>query len=268
MIAAQATSNRRNAALLDHDAPEHHVGPAEVLAHDGADEAERRADLEAVKKNGSAAGTRTFRNTAISTRRRRSASARARTARPGQAAHGVDHDRKEDERRRRSSSCESGLVTPNQLFMIGAKAMIGIALAATANGMSAPRERGQARDARTATMRPAVTPMTNPPSGLDQRDLRGRGSGQAVVHFSMSAAADGRRRRQQEPLDVASSRTTTSHTTITPTKSSDCREVASPQPSAPHPRSPSAAGSADSSVASPRASPARSASRTSVMSSK
>ena len=92
----------------------------------------------------------------------------------------------------------TGLVTPNQAFAIGANAMIGIALAAMANGMSAPRARAK-REVAKATTRPPVSPMAKPPTAsisvvspaaMQQvaiRDQRGR---------------DVRRRRQQESLDL------------------------------------------------------------------
>ena len=58
---------------------------------------------------------------------------------------------------------DAGFSKPNQLFVIGAKAMIGIALAAIANGISAPptvRHRASSSASRIA----AVDPITKPPS--------------------------------------------------------------------------------------------------------
>src|ERR1700674_2277129 len=50
---------------------------------------------------------------------------------------------------------EKGFSRPNQLFMIGANAMIGIALAATAYGMKAPASgRHAANSSATRTPRP------------------------------------------------------------------------------------------------------------------
>ncbi len=57
---------------------------------------------------------------------------------------------------------ESGLRTPNQLFMRGAIAMIGTAPAAMASGRSAARALAQ-RAVANATSTPATVPMTSPP---------------------------------------------------------------------------------------------------------
>ena len=58
---------------------------------------------------------------------------------------------------------ENGFSRPNQLFMIGAKAMIGTAFAATANGMNAvPSGRKAAKTSETATAR--LEPIAKPPS--------------------------------------------------------------------------------------------------------
>ena len=58
---------------------------------------------------------------------------------------------------------ETGLRSPNQLFVIGANAMIGTAFAAIANGISAmPRFRKRART-RAARI-PSPDPMTSPPA--------------------------------------------------------------------------------------------------------
>ena len=58
---------------------------------------------------------------------------------------------------------ESGLMIPNQLLAIGAKATMGMALAAIANGIRAPRANAY-RAVRKATMRPATRPIANPPA--------------------------------------------------------------------------------------------------------
>jgi hypothetical protein len=58
---------------------------------------------------------------------------------------------------------EKGFRSPNQLFVIGAKAMIGTALAATANGISArPTVRNRART--SAKRIPRLEPSANPPA--------------------------------------------------------------------------------------------------------
>lgn len=57
---------------------------------------------------------------------------------------------------------EAGLVVPNQLFMIGAKAMIGTELAAIANGMAASLMIVQ-RAVTSATSTPAPQPRPKPP---------------------------------------------------------------------------------------------------------
>src|SRR5438046_499137 len=58
---------------------------------------------------------------------------------------------------------ECGLRTPNHAFVIGAKAMIGMAFAATAYGMSASPTRRQ-RAKTSATRIAAEQPVTKPPS--------------------------------------------------------------------------------------------------------
>ena len=58
---------------------------------------------------------------------------------------------------------EKGFRSPNQLFVIGANAMIGTALAATANGISAsPTVRKRAR--KSANRIPSPEPSAKPPS--------------------------------------------------------------------------------------------------------
>ena len=57
---------------------------------------------------------------------------------------------------------DSGFSSPNQLFISGAKAMIGTALAATARGSSTPRAVAQ-RAVANATTTPATVPITRPP---------------------------------------------------------------------------------------------------------
>src|SRR5687767_13332673 len=58
---------------------------------------------------------------------------------------------------------EAGLVMPNQLFMIGAKAMIGTELAAIANGMSASLTIVQRAVMRAIKM-PSRLPTRKPPT--------------------------------------------------------------------------------------------------------
>ena len=58
---------------------------------------------------------------------------------------------------------ENGLRSPNQLFVMGANAMIGIAFAAIANGSRAlPRARNRAR--KSAIRIPNDEPSANPPA--------------------------------------------------------------------------------------------------------
>jgi hypothetical protein len=58
---------------------------------------------------------------------------------------------------------ENGFRSPNQLFVIGANAMIGTALAAIANGISA-RPAVRNRVSRSAVRMPRLEPSTKPPS--------------------------------------------------------------------------------------------------------
>src|SRR5262249_54329455 len=59
--------------------------------------------------------------------------------------------------------CETGLIRPNQLLVIGANAMIGTALAAIASGMRAvPTVRNRASSSAART--PRLAPIANPPS--------------------------------------------------------------------------------------------------------
>ena len=62
----------------------------------------------------------------------------------------------------------SGFSSPNQLFMIGAKAMIGTAFAATASGSSTPRAVAQ-RAVAKATTTPAAVPIASPPRASIER---------------------------------------------------------------------------------------------------
>ena len=61
------------------------------------------------------------------------------------------------------SAFESGLMSPNQLLISGANAMIGTALAATASGSRMPRAVTK-RAATNATARPASVPISSPTS--------------------------------------------------------------------------------------------------------
>ena len=61
---------------------------------------------------------------------------------------------------------DSGLSTPNQLFMSGAKAMIGTALAPTASGRSSSRAVAN-RAVRNATTTPARRPDDEPADRLE-----------------------------------------------------------------------------------------------------
>src|SRR5438093_11128729 len=86
----------------------------------------------------------------------------------------------------------NGFRIPNQLDMIGAAAMIGIALAPTAIGRTASRTRAQ-RAIANAVRTPDVTPMTRPPMAsysvfTELRWSRGSSSPKALT------TADGRGR--------------------------------------------------------------------------
>ena len=77
-----------------------------------------------------------------------------------QPAHHVDHHRKEHDERHH---CGAGphVLMGNQLFMIGATAMIGAEFTAIANGIIPSRMIGQ-RDVSKAIVMPPVAPMAKP----------------------------------------------------------------------------------------------------------
>ena len=94
---------------------------------------------------------------------------------------------------------DSGLSTPNQLFMSGAKAMIGTALAADGERQEQPRAVTK-RAVRNATTTPPTVPMTRPPSASNSVAAAALPIGQRPAdQFSPSAVADLRRSRQREP---------------------------------------------------------------------
>ena len=108
MIAAQVTSKRRALALDDHDTPERHGQPAEVLANDRADQGQRRGDLEAGEEE-----RERVRDPQVPGHRDRTGRVGAHQLERGgldlcQAPQDVDHDRKEDERRRDDTSWRAG----------------------------------------------------------------------------------------------------------------------------------------------------------------
>ena len=102
---------------------------------------------------------------------------------------------------------DSGLSTPNQLFISGANAMIGTALAPIASGSSSSRAVAN-RAVRAATMTPAAVPMASPPRASKSVETAATRSGQLPAsQFSPSAptmavgAGTGKRPRGQDADD-------------------------------------------------------------------
>ncbi len=93
---------------------------------------------------------------------------------------------------------ESWLSVPNQLFVIGAKAMIGIAFAAIANGISAVASSRQ-RARTSATTIPAEHPITQPPNASWNVN---HACAPERVALGPRGSRDVGGRRQQEVLDV------------------------------------------------------------------
>ena len=82
---------------------------------------------------------------------------------------------------------DSGLSTPNQLFMSGAKAMIGTALAPMATGRSSSRAVAK-RAVKSDTTTPNRVPSPNPPTASNRVAPAALPSGQRPeVQFSASA---------------------------------------------------------------------------------
>ena len=156
--------------------------------------------------NGSEVGIRTRRKISSSPRRVRAHQLdRTRVdATSGRAA--CSRSRGRSRARRRSPSSRTGSASPNQLFVIGAKAMIGIAFAAIANGISAlPERRGSAR-ARAPSGSRGDEPSTKPPSRLlervdavvpERRPCRPRTP--ARCRRASAAGTSGRRRASSSP---------------------------------------------------------------------
>ena len=113
----------------------------------------------------------------------------------------------------------SGLSRPNQVLNSGAKAMIGIALAAIASGSSSARAVPQ-RAARNATTTPAVVPMRKPPTAsMIVLRAEAASGNRSPFQFSTSAApiADGAGRMNElSPIP----RMSTSHRTSPPSATS------------------------------------------------
>ncbi len=123
--------------------------------------------FSAVKKNGSAFGMRTLRSTApgpAAYERISSSEDGCTSTRPRVTLTTIGKNTSSDA----IAIFESGLSTPNQLFRMGAMAMIGMALDATAKGSMMSRAMTK-RAAAKATANPATVPMTSPPIASVER---------------------------------------------------------------------------------------------------
>ena len=185
---------------------------------------------------------------------------------------------------------DSGLSRPNQALNSGANAMIGMAPAATASGSMTARIPAQ-REAMNATATPALTPMMNPPTASmtvwrAESHSGKRTSSQLSIRAVRIADGAGRMKARSCRLRTIPSQSTSPATAIThrgqvladgtrraPGDASPGIRGGAPDGAGggAHPTAPSArvrratAAAASSSVPWP---PARSASRTSVISAK
>ena len=161
-IAAHVTSNRRALALWTMIRPRTRDAPPKYSPTIAPMRLSVAANRSAVKKNGSAFGIRTLRRTvhSVAAYDRISSSAAGSTWTRPRVTLAITG------KKTRIAAIiifDSGLRTPNQLFISGAKAMIGIALAATASGSSAARALIQ-RAVAKATTTPAMVPIASPPT--------------------------------------------------------------------------------------------------------
>src|SRR5712691_9776626 len=135
-IAAHAFANRKNAASVMMNCPSTDWAPPKYSATIAPIKDSVALIFTAVKKYGSALGMRTFTNTT------RSLAAYERMSSSDAGSTRVSPRSVLIMMGKNTSTAtaiilDSGFRMPNQLFMIGAKAMIGIEFAATANGRSA-----------------------------------------------------------------------------------------------------------------------------------
>ena len=108
---------------------------------------------------------------------------------------------------------ESWLSVPNQLFVIGAKAMIGIAFAAIANGIRAVASSRQRARIRATTI-PAEQPITQPPKASSNVNHPAPQSVSRSVH-SVRVMSEGGGSRK---FWMSSPRTSPSHSAMPATK--------------------------------------------------
>src|SRR5262245_7107627 len=162
MIAAHDRSNARNPDCVAMYWPRLPRGAAKYSATIAPIVASVVTTLRAVNTNGIALGTRTFRKTDDSDAAydRMSSSAAGSTLSSPRTVLIITG---KNTRPAAIIAFENWESTPNQLLKIGANAMIGIELAAIANGMSEPRTIPE-RAARTPTTMPPTEPMTRPPT--------------------------------------------------------------------------------------------------------
>ena len=168
-IAAQARAKLKSCASFRIFTPSAFVGPPKYSPTIAPIIESTLATFSPVKMNGSEVGIRTRRKIASSPARVRAhqLDRRGSHARSARAACSPSPGR--SRARRRSPSSRRGSRSPNQLFVIGAKAMIGIAFAATAKGMSARAERRGSARGRAPTRIPSARAEREPAERLLER---------------------------------------------------------------------------------------------------
>src|SRR5882762_5329330 len=160
-IAAQAFANRKKAASVMMNCPSTDRDPPKYSATIAPISDRVALTLKAVKMYGSAFGARTLAKIAISLaayERMSSSDAGSTRVRPRSVLIMIGKNT-----RIATTIIESGFRIPNQLFMIGAKAMIGTEFAAIAKGSKA-RLAVAHRAIANATTSAATPPITRPPT--------------------------------------------------------------------------------------------------------
>ena len=202
-IAAHVTSNRSALDALDDDPAEDERRAAEVLPTIAPMRLSVVATLSAVKKNGSAFGTRTLRRTVPLGRGVGAHQLERGRVDLDQAAGHVDHHREEDEDRGHHH-LDSGFSEPEPVVHERGERD-------DRDRVRGDREREQRRPGRSPSARsrrPRATPAAGRRSPARRRPRSnvacadGSRPNRATFRFSTSAVDDGRRPRQDERLEA------------------------------------------------------------------
>src|SRR5918999_2061516 len=193
-IAAQAVSNANSAAELRIWTPRASVEPPKYSPTTAPIIARTLATFNAEKRYGSELGSRTRRKISSSPAAYERMSS-IDDGRTDVSPRSVLTKTGKKQRTAAIAILESGFSRPNHWFVIGAKAMIGIAFAAIAYGITAER-RVRKRARRGATSTAAEQPIANPPSAsLNVYQPAFQSTSRSSQNVSTMLLGGGRRKR-------------------------------------------------------------------------